>query len=90
MVFNTRTDIGRRVARNFDRGASNNHGWWNLFHSGGHKRRSKNNSKFFWFELANVTSQALKYDVITYTPYEGLKSKLHYFRQNYTTMKTYR
>jgi len=25
-----------------------------------------------WFELAIVTSQALKYDVITYTPYEGL------------------
>jgi len=24
-----------------------------------------------WFELATVTSQALKYDVITYTPYEG-------------------
>jgi len=23
----------------------------------------------------------------TYTPYEGLKSKLHYFRQNYTTIK---
>jgi len=28
--------------------------------------------KFLWFELATVTSQALKYDVITYTPYEGL------------------
>jgi len=27
--------------------------------------------KFMWFELATVTSQALKYDVITYTPYEG-------------------
>ena len=26
-----------------------------------------------WFELATATSQALKYDVITYTPYEGLK-----------------
>jgi len=25
-----------------------------------------------WFELATVTSQALKYDVISYTPYEGL------------------
>jgi len=25
-----------------------------------------------WFESATVTSQALKYDVITYTPYEGL------------------
>jgi len=40
-----------------------------------------------WFESAIVTSQALKYDVITYTPYEG---KLHYIRQKYTTMKTYR
>jgi len=37
-----------------------------------------------------VTSQALKYDVITYTPYEGLKSKLHYFRQNYTTWNSNR
>jgi len=26
-----------------------------------------------WFEWATVTSQSLKYDVITYTPYEGLK-----------------
>jgi len=25
-----------------------------------------------WFELETVTSQALKYGVITYTPYEGL------------------
>jgi len=25
-----------------------------------------------WFELATVTSQALKYDVIVYTQYEGL------------------
>ena len=25
-----------------------------------------------WFELATVMSQAMKYDVITYTPYEGL------------------
>jgi len=25
-----------------------------------------------WFELATVRSQALEYDVITYTPYEGL------------------
>jgi len=24
------------------------------------------------FELATATSQALKYDVITFTPYEGL------------------
>jgi len=28
--------------------------------------------KFLRFELATVASQALKYDVITYTPYEGL------------------
>jgi len=25
-----------------------------------------------WFELATVTSQALKYDIIIYTPYVGL------------------
>jgi len=43
---------------------------------------------FLWFELAIVTSHALKRDVITCTPYE--RSKLHYLRQNYTTMKTYR
>jgi len=28
--------------------------------------------KFFWFELATVTSQSLKYYVIIYTPYVGL------------------
>jgi len=34
--------------------------------------RQKNYRKFLLFELATVTSQALNYDVITYTPYEGL------------------
>jgi len=33
---------------------------------------ARNYRKFLSFELATVTSQALKYDVITYTPYEGL------------------
>ena len=33
---------------------------------------SKNYRKFWWFELATVTSQALKYDVIIYTPFVGL------------------
>jgi len=28
--------------------------------------------QILWFELSTLTSQALKYDVITYTPYEGL------------------
>ena len=32
----------------------------------------KNYKKFMWFELVTVTSQAEKYDVINYTPYEGL------------------
>jgi len=43
------------------------HGWWNLFQSGGalvHIKKIVEN--FLWFELATVTSQALKYDVITY------------------------
>jgi len=39
---------------------------------GGTSARQKNYTKFLWFELATVTSQALKYDVITYTSYEGL------------------
>jgi len=39
---------------------------------GGHKCTSKNYRIFVWFELAIVTSQALKYDVITCTPYEGI------------------
>ena len=29
-----------------------------------------------WFELAIVTSQSLKYDVITYAPHEGLDSTI--------------
>jgi len=49
------------------------HGRRNLFQSGGgHKWTSKNYRKFLRFELATVTSQALKYDVISYTPYQGL------------------
>jgi len=31
-----------------------------------------NYREFLWFKLVTVTSQALKYDVITYTPYESL------------------
>jgi len=33
---------------------------------GGAQMHVKNCRKFFWFELANVTLQALTYDVITY------------------------
>jgi len=36
----------------------------------GHKCMLKNYRKFSWFELATMTSQALKYYVIIYTPYE--------------------
>jgi len=42
------------------------------FKVGGTSARQTNYRKFLRFELATVTSQALKYDVITYTPYEGL------------------
>ena len=58
-----------------------------FFTVGGYKCTSKNYRTFLWFELASVTSQASKYDVITYALYEGLN---YYFRQNYTTMKTHR
>jgi len=44
----------------------------NLFQSGGTSGRHKTTEKFLRFEVATVTSQALKYDVITYTPYKGL------------------
>jgi len=37
-------------------------------------RHKKNCVNFKLFEPAIVTSQALKYDVITYAPYEGLNS----------------
>jgi len=59
-----------------------------FFKVGGPSTRQKNYRKFLWFELATVTSQALKYDVISYTLNE--KFKFHYFIQKYTTMKTYR
>ena len=39
---------------------------------GGTTARQKDYQKFLWFEFAPVTSQALKYDVIAHTPYEGL------------------
>jgi len=42
-----------------------------FFKVGGHKRTSKNYRQFLWCELATVTSQALEYHAITYTPYEG-------------------
>jgi len=44
-----------------------------LFKVRGHKCTLKiNYCKIFWYDLATVTSQELKYDVITYTPYKGL------------------
>ena len=47
-------------------------GGGNFFKRGGHKCTLKNYRKFLWFQLATVTSQALKFDVIAYTPYEVL------------------
>jgi len=43
-----------------------------FFKVGGTSARQKSYRKLLWFELATVTSQALKYDVITYAPHEGL------------------
>jgi len=63
-----------------------------FFKVGGTSARQKNDRKFLWFELATVTSQALKYDVIAYTvcntPYEGQNYTI--LDKNYTTKKTYR
>jgi len=39
---------------------------------GGTSARQKKCRKFWWFELAPVTSQALKYDVFACKPHEGL------------------
>jgi len=50
-----------------------------FFKVGGHKCTSKNYRKVLSFELATVTSQALKHDIITYTPCEGLN---YFFRKN--------
>jgi len=44
--------------------------------SGGHKCKTKKHRKFLWFELATMTSQALKYDVIAYSLCEGLNSTI--------------
>jgi len=49
------------------------HGWRNLFQSWGAQVHIKITiENFSCFELATVTSQTLKYDAITYTPYEVL------------------
>jgi len=54
-----------------------------LFSKGGGTSARQKIHKILWFALATVTSQALKYDVITYTPYEGLSytilDKLHHY-----------
>jgi len=47
-----------------------------FFKVGGTSARQKKYRKFWWFELATVTSQGFKYDVITYTVYEGLNSTI--------------
>jgi len=43
-----------------------------FFKVGGNKCTSKNFRKCLWFQLETVTSQVLKYDFITYIPYEGI------------------
>jgi len=43
-----------------------------FFNVGGTSARQQNCRKILRFELATVTSQALKYDVVSYTPYEGI------------------
>ena len=43
-----------------------------IFKLGGHKCMWKKYRKSLWFELSTVTSQALTYEVITYTLYERL------------------
>jgi len=43
-----------------------------FFKVGGTSARQKHYRKVLWFQLVTVTSQALEYDVITYTPCEGL------------------
>jgi len=49
------------------------HGRRKLFQSGrARTARQKSYRKFMWFELADVSSQVLKYDFIKYTRYEGL------------------
>jgi len=58
-----------------------------FFKVGGTNACQNSYRKILWFELETVTSQSLKYDGIAKTPNEGL---IHYFRQNYTTVKTYR
>jgi len=48
-------------------------GWRNLFQSGGEQVHVKKKlQQILCFELATVTSQTLKYDVIAYAPYECL------------------
>jgi len=61
--------------------------WQNLFQCGGAQVHVRKTIEKF-FALATMTSQALKYDVIIYTPYEGLNYPI--LRQNYITMNTYR
>jgi len=47
-------------------------GGGSFFKVRGTSARQKIYRKFLWLELATVMSQTLKYDVITYTSYEGL------------------
>jgi len=42
-----------------------------FFKVGGTSARQKTMQKFLWLELAIVTSQTMKYDVIAYTRYES-------------------
>jgi len=64
------------------------HGWRNLFQSGRHKWTSKTSRKCFvvWIGDYDVTI----IEIWRHYLYTIWKFKLHAFRWNYTTMKTYR
>ena len=64
------------------------HGWRNLFQSGGHKCTIKKIIANFvvWIGNCDVTS----IEIWRHSIYTIRRSKLHYFRQNYTTVKKYR
>jgi len=73
MKDNTCSTVYSSAPHSPSRITSHTHGWRTIFKVGGRRARQKNYRKFLRFELATVTSQVLKYDVITYTPYEGIK-----------------
>jgi len=66
-----------RPNQGWDQNAVSSSGGGAFFKVGGHTCTSKNFEKFLWFELATVTSETRKYDVVFVNVFKQFYAMFH-------------